>query len=347
MSNTIEFLKFPPLSLFNKIRLGIGILYSSKINNWRRLEKIYIKTWLTRVFGRRNYEKMWDPLLRSKLGKAKDQASAAFIWAIIKRYYGTRKSSSKKELMGCVKGGYFSILKHVNDCLLQNGSNILVNQKVEKLYSPNENRIRVLMSNGQTMEFDRVVATISNPEIWQILPEMPSDYDSRLNAVRYLNIICVLLVLKRSLTPYYVTNLTDSNLPFTGLIEATNVIPQEVLKNNALVYVPKWLPSDDPFFNKSNEDVLNIFLESLMRMFPDLSEKDIISKTVHRARNVQPILDINYSEKILTMKSPLKNLYLANTTMILNSTLNNNEVICLAREAADIVSSDKGMINGI
>jgi protoporphyrinogen oxidase len=125
MSNTLEFLRFKPLSLIDKVRLGAGILYASKMKDWKRLEKIYVKTWLIRVFGRRNYEKMWEPLLRSKLGSAKDEASAALIWAIIKRYYGTRHSSSKTELMGCVKGGYFTILKFVSEHLLKNGTEVL------------------------------------------------------------------------------------------------------------------------------------------------------------------------------------------------------------------------------
>jgi hypothetical protein len=38
------------------------------------------------------------------------------------------------------------------------------------------------------------------------------------------------------------------------------------------------------------------------------------------------------------MKTPIKNFYIANTTMILNSTLNNNEVIKLARKAAEVVT---------
>jgi hypothetical protein len=55
---------------------------------------------------------------------------------------------------------------------------------------------------------------------------------------------------------------------------------------------------------------------------------------------VQPLQEIRYSEKIVPMKTPIKNLYIANTTMILNSTLNNNEVIKLARKAADLVAND-------
>ena len=39
MSTTMEFLQFKPLSLIDKLRLGAGILYTSKIKNWNRLEK--------------------------------------------------------------------------------------------------------------------------------------------------------------------------------------------------------------------------------------------------------------------------------------------------------------------
>jgi hypothetical protein len=38
------------------------------------------------------------------------------------------------------------------------------------------------------------------------------------------------------------------------------------------------------------------------------------------------------------MKTPLNNFYIVNTTMILNSTLNNNQVIQLAQKAADVVT---------
>src|SRR5438552_14187878 len=40
MSNTLEFLRFPPLSLFNKLRLGATILYASRPRNWMQLETI-------------------------------------------------------------------------------------------------------------------------------------------------------------------------------------------------------------------------------------------------------------------------------------------------------------------
>jgi protoporphyrinogen oxidase len=340
MSNTMEFLKFKPLSLIDKLRLGAGILYTSKITNWKCLEKIFVKTWLKRVFGRRNYEKIWDPLLRSKLGTAGEKTSAAFMWATIKRYYGTRRSSSKKEMMGCVRGGYYSILDHIRERISNIGTQIFTDYTVKKIESLNGDKIKIQSQNGTNLTFDSVIATTPSPEIIQLLPNLSDEYSSKLNAVDYLGVVCVTLVLKRSLTPFYVTNLTDPELPFTGLIEATNVIPPEIFNSKTLIYLPKYVTPDDPFSEKSGKEIIDVFLKALKRMFPDLCDEDIISHAVHKEPYVQPIQAIGYSEKIPPMKTPLKNIYIANTTMILNSTLNNNEVIKLARKTADLVAND-------
>src|SRR5207244_1562381 len=53
MSNTLEFLRFPPLGLFDKLRLGATIFYASRVTNWRRLEAVGVADWLLRLSGRR------------------------------------------------------------------------------------------------------------------------------------------------------------------------------------------------------------------------------------------------------------------------------------------------------
>ena len=52
MSNTIEFLSFPPLNLIDKFRLGLTIFIASKLKNWKRLERIPVETWLKRWSGK-------------------------------------------------------------------------------------------------------------------------------------------------------------------------------------------------------------------------------------------------------------------------------------------------------
>jgi protoporphyrinogen oxidase len=338
MSNTLEFLRFKPISLIDKVRLGAGIFYVSRLDNWKRLEKIYVKTWLCQIFGRRNYEKLWDPLLRSKLGSARKQASAAFIWATIKRLYGTRQKKSKVELMGCVKEGYFSIFEKIGNYLSNHGSKILTNQKIESVVPSLNGDVCLITSQQEKHIFDSIVITISNPEIPGILNDVPDYFIKKLKSVNYLGILCLSYVLKKSLTPFYITNIIDENIPLTGIIEATHIIPSEIIGKKALVYLPRYLPPGDPYWEMNDEEVFGEFTSVLSRMFPEFDHSDILAWKANREKFVQPIQDINYSQKIVDMKTPIKNVYLANTSMILNSTLNNNQVVRLAKKAANMVS---------
>ncbi|MBS0614008.1 MAG: FAD-dependent oxidoreductase, partial [Proteobacteria bacterium] len=79
LSDSMEFLRFPPLSLLDKIRLGGTIFLASRIKDWRSLERQSCAEWLQRWSGRRVFERIWLPLLKSKLGENYKVASAAFI----------------------------------------------------------------------------------------------------------------------------------------------------------------------------------------------------------------------------------------------------------------------------
>jgi len=340
MSNTLEFLRFKPLSLSDKVRLGTGIFYASRVKDWKRLEAIDAKKWLIKVFGKQNFERLWNPLLRSKLGSASNRASASFIWSCINRYYGTRRESSKKEMMGCVKGGYHEIIGRIRDKLLAMGASILSAREVKLISSVTNGQIRVRCNDGGELDFDRVVATIPNPEIIRLWPDMPDSFRVGLGKVEYLSLICGTMLLQRPLSPFYVTNLTDSGFPFTGLIDATHIVPKELLKGKSLVYLPRYVPAGDEFFYKPDQDVMGEFLNGLVRIFPDLSRNDILAESIARERYVQPIQVVHYSRNVIPMETPLRNLYVANTTMIVNSTLNNNEVIKLAQNIAGLVTGN-------
>jgi len=124
VSNALEFLQFPPLGWLDKLRLGLTIIYGSKIKNWRRLEKISVADWLQRWSGKRTFQKFWLPLLRAKLGENYKKASASFIWSTIARLYAARRTGLKKELFGYLPGGYARILERFADVLQQEGVEI-------------------------------------------------------------------------------------------------------------------------------------------------------------------------------------------------------------------------------
>jgi hypothetical protein len=79
------------------------------------------------------------------------------------------------------------------------------------------------------------------------------------------------------------------------------------------------------------------FLAGLRRIHPGLAESDVVARAVQRETLVQPLQGLRYSEAIPPMSAPLEGLYLVNTTMIRDSTLNNNQVVRLARRMAEML----------
>ncbi|HEU5415573.1 MAG TPA: NAD(P)/FAD-dependent oxidoreductase [Candidatus Angelobacter sp.] len=336
MTTTMEFLRFPVLSLWNKLRLGLGIIYTSRIKDGLALEQEPIEPWLVRIFGKTNYERMWGPLLKCKLGSASRETSASFIWATIRRLYSTReKNASKKERLGYVRGGYRTVCARLLERIEAMGGMVLTNFPVEQIRSVR--RGRVLVSGAcENLEFDRLISTLPSAPFAEITPELDRSYRNKLTRIQYMGMVCVVLVLRRKLTPYYCTNLIE-NLPFTGIIEMTNLISQEETNGRHLVYLPKYTSPDDPLFTAGDDEVWRSFSLAIEKVIPDLRDEDIEQRFIFRERLVQPIPVLNYSQLAPEMQTPVPNLLLANTTQIVNSTLNNNEMVKIARSAVDAV----------
>jgi protoporphyrinogen oxidase len=346
LSSSIDFLRFPFLSLFQKLRLGLGILYSASIKDPAKLDRIYVKHWLTRIFGRRVYENIWDPLLRSKFGDARNRTSAALIWASICRLFGARSSGAQKEKMGYVEGGYRTILEAIEICLNQLQVKVFKGSEVKKILNLNASselsKTKVITSVGANL-YDQILLTTPCPVILNTLKSYDINchpYYKTLEKIEYLGVICVLLILKKKLSPYYVINLLDQDLPFTGVIEVTNVVNPSEVGNHHLVYLPKYLNWDNPLIHLSDGEIVELFKSKLKKMFRNFGESDVVHTEVFRERYVQPLQELNVLKRDLGFKTPIDNIYIVNSSMIYNSTLNNNAAITLAKKAANKIYED-------
>jgi len=339
MTSSLDFLRFRPLSLWQKGRLGLGVLYASRIKEGRPLERFLASAWLTRIFGAANYRKMWGPLLKCKLGACREEASAAFIWATISRLYSTReKGASKKERLGYVRGGYRTVVSRLISEIESMGGNIGTGSTVEHV-TGSGGAVEITTSKGSFL-FDHVISTVPSPALARIAPQLDSEYVKKLLQVKYLGVVCFVLVLKRKLSPYYVTNLTDEDLPFTGIIEMTNLISGEETAGFHLVYLPKYTSPGDPMFEASDDQIWQTFWKSLKRIFPDLNESEIENRYLFRERFVQPIPVLHYSDLVPCMRTNVEGLLVGNTTQIINSTLNNNEMVKIAKRAIETLAED-------
>jgi protoporphyrinogen oxidase len=327
MSNLIEFFKFPPINLIDKFRLGFTIFFASKIKNWKRLETIPVADWLTRWSGKRVFEKIWLPLLKAKLGENYKNTSAAFIWTTIQRMYAARKSGLKKEMFGYVRGGYEKINSRFANHLSGIGVEFKLNSIVSELVKAEDNKLMVKMKDKSTLTFDYVISTLSSQLSVKIAGSLTESEKQQHSNLKYLGVICPSLLLKKSISPYYVTNITDPWPPFTGVIEMTALIDKAEVSGNHLVYLPKYVNPDDPLFEKSDEEIRDLFFGALIKMYPELSNDDLVFWGVSRARIVFALPTLRYSQNLPGVITSLGNYYIINSAQIINGTLNVNETI--------------------
>ncbi len=169
-SHVLDFLRFPPLSPIEKMRLGYTILAASRTTDWRELERVRAVDWLAAHSGRSTVEKIWLPLLRAKLGTYAEHASAAFIWAIIVRMYAARRTGAKRELFGYVSGGYDTVVRRFEERLTQLGVRIERSCRIDSVQQRG-GRLTVLRGDREE-HFDNVVITLAAPLAARLCPQL-------------------------------------------------------------------------------------------------------------------------------------------------------------------------------
>jgi protoporphyrinogen oxidase len=333
MSSTAEFLKFPPVSLVGKLRMALTILYCARIRNWRRLEKIPIEPWLRKLSGRATYEKIWRPLLLAKLGEHYRRASAVFIWTYIKRMYAARSSAARKEQLGHVSGGYKAVIERTVERIREHGGEVASGITVRRISAERGGGVRVETDRGP-QRYDKVIFTGPVNVLQSVAGKDMVEVRGLNSGVEYLGVVCLVVVSRRPLVPYYIVNIADERVPFTGIIGISNVVSPGETNGMHVTYLPKYVHSDDPWLRHSDEEIVGSFLEGLRIVLPDYERAGVVSTHVNRATKVQPLQVVGYSDLVPRIATRNPDLFVLNTSQFVNNTLNNNEVLRAVDEFA-------------
>lgn len=350
MSTAWEFLRFPPLSLWEKVRLGATIAVGSKLYTWDELDGVPAERWLRKWSGNGVTDRIWIPLLRSKLGELYTQTSAAFIWGSIRRMYAARQTGAKKETFGYVPGGYARILDRFRAHLIAQGVDIRLSHAATQVSPQPAGDVAVGFANGHRASFDRVILAMATPIAARLCPALSPDERDRMTSVKYLGIVCASVLLRRPLAGYYVTNLTDGGSPFTGVIEMTSIVDRATFGGHTLVYLPKYLSADDPELMWSDEQIAATYVAGLRAVYPSVSAEDVIDVKVSREKYVMAIPTLNYGRRLPPTQTTIPGVHLISSAHITTGTLAVNttfelgeraikEVLALPRRSGSLASS--------
>src|SRR5262249_49745157 len=152
----------------------------------------------------------------------------------------------------------------------------------------------------------------------QICVDLGEAEVTRLRRITYQGLICASLLLKKPLSPFYITNIADNRMPFTAVIEMSALVDRSQFGRRSLVYRPKYIASDSPYFVASDIRIREDFLTALERMHSGFRRKDVECFQISRVKHLLPLPKVNYSENIPPMCTSVPGLYLINSAQIVN-----------------------------
>lgn len=327
VSSTLDYIRYPELTLIEKTRLARTILSANRTSDWKSLERVTVEKWLRAKSGDGVFERFWLPLLKAKLGDAYRETSAAFIWATIQRLYAARSQGMKRELFGYVPGGYARVLELLGEAMVQAGVEVVLGRSVESVREGPS-----VTTDGVTRRFDHVVVTASPPVARHMVHGLTDAEMSNLDAIRYQGIVCASVLTTRPLQGYYLTYLYD-DAPFTAVVEMSAFVDPVEFGGKSLLYLPKYCAPDDPLHEKTDDEIRAAFLPALERIYPEFDAGDVRAFEVSRVRNVFPISTIGYSEKVPSFDTSIEGVHMVSSAQIVNGTLNVNDTMSLSLRA--------------
>ena len=116
-----DLLKFTPLSLFDRFRLGLVTYYLQKVKNGLKYEGVTAAKWLEKRVGLRAYQVVWEPMLRGKFGEHYREISMTWLWGKIYLRVSSRGKPWEKEKLGYPMGSFGEVFDTLGERIRQLG----------------------------------------------------------------------------------------------------------------------------------------------------------------------------------------------------------------------------------
>lgn len=311
--NPQAMLRFPGLTLVQKLRYGLHVMYAKSITDWRPYDTLTSTEWVQKWIGKAAYDVMWRPLFHYKFYEHENSLSAAWLGTRIKRVALSRKSIFQERL-GYLEGGSEVLLEAVAARVRQLGGRVTLSSRVETVRTSDsgaQRRVRGVRVDGRDLDFDVVVSTAPLPYVPAMVPELPAHERTRIEAVKNVGVVCVILKLKRPFTANFWLNINDPRIQIPGLIEYTNLNP---LDGSAIVYAPFYMPQDHPKYGRPFQAFIDETLACLSTIRPDWERSDVLAATASRYRFAQTVCSPGFLAALPPMGSELAGFFMADTS---------------------------------
>jgi protoporphyrinogen oxidase len=310
----VDLLRFKPLSLLSRLRIGLSVLAMKRRNDYLPLEDISAEDFIIKHMGESAYRVLWEPLLRSKFGESYREVSAVWFWGKVKLRGGTRSKSGTGECLGYIKDGWGQIFERMGETITAQGGNLRFGQIVKEVKQVGS-RVSVRTRDGAE-EYDRVIVTPSLPSFLEMAPTLPPSYKETYSHIPYQANITMVLGVESSISPVYWLNITDPDSPFVAVIEHTRLFNDPDYGSLIPIYLSRYLNPGHPYYKMRIPEIKEIFLSYLEKILPAFRRDQVRSFTYSKAEYAQPVIGMRYSHNKPPFHTPLENVFLCTMVQI-------------------------------
>jgi protoporphyrinogen oxidase len=323
----IKALLFPGLGWgINKIRFGLVGLYLRLTNNWQAMEKTTVDSWMRKWAGNKVYETMWEPMLKGKFGAHYKEVNMAWMWARI---------HARTSRLGTYQGGFQAFADDISGELKKLGVDIRLSTPVKAISED-----LIVVTENTREKYDRILVSTSPGLLSKLVPTLPESYHDDLRNLKSMGAVVLTLSLKNQLSKdgYYWYNLPkDQGFPFLAVVDHTNYLSPDYFDGDHIVYCGDYRDPDHEYFSLSKEELLEIFLPALKRINPEFDPGWVKKSWLHRTKYAQPVPELNHSEKIPPIETPLSGLYFASMSQVYPWDRGTNFAVEIGRRAAALM----------
>lgn len=275
-NGAIDLLKFKPLSLVDKFRMGLVAIYLGLDKNWQKYEGITASEWMRKFVGKKGYEVVWKPLLMGKFHRYYKDISMAWLWARI-HTRGNSKNEKGEEVLGYINGGFDKLVQRLTKLIKENGGEIKLKSEVKNI-------------KDLEKKFDVIIDTRPDSEI------------------EYLAAVDIVFSSEQNLSKFYWHNINDPKSPFIAFIQHTNLVGKKNYNGKNVYYLGTYVPQDHEFLKMDEKKLTNQWFDYLKNIFPEFDKTKAKNVSVFRFKSGQHIVKTHYvrpvykiSEKVYKM----------------------------------------------
>lgn len=339
LSSPIDLLKFTPITFLERIKMGLMLLKAKRVDDWKKMDDISAKDYILKNCGKNVYDKVWKPLFDGKFGPYADSISAAWLWSKLVDRGSSRRKTGFEEL-GYLSGGMTKLFNKIVNNLNETGKHeVYLNRPVKSLKINDEGIIEKIRVDEEWLNTDVVISALQLPDLIKLIPDGYKNIKKSLDKIQYLSNICLVLVSNRSVSDFYWTNISDEKTPFIGIIEHTNWADINEFQDKHLLYLSSYVPANDPRNEMNSNELLEMYLPYIKKMFSNFDEKSIEEKYVWKAKYAQPIVTKGYRKLIPNIQSDFDNLFVITMAQIYPNDRQMSNGVKLSKQLTNILKN--------